>query len=116
MTSQYMGNPLSTQFMESVLELRPTREAIKEQYIGLTYLPYRNIDDYTVIWDAIRFENPMAGFYALEDRPIPGQDLDFETFKSDVMHSAAMRTLTAKEIQGFRQPGEPHLNQGVLCR
>lgn len=113
MTSQYMGNPLSTQYMESVVELRPTKSAIKESYIGLNYLPYGNIDDYVVTWDATRFENPIAGFYALEDRPTPGQDLDFETFKSDVMHVAAMRTLTAKEIQGLREAGESHIRYGT---
>jgi hypothetical protein len=108
-----MGNPLSTQFMEQVVALRPTKKAIKEGYIGERYLPFRDIDDYVAIWDATRAENPMAGFFALEDMPRPGQDLDFETFKSDVMHSSAMRTLTAKDIQGFRQPGESHLRYGT---
>lgn len=113
MTSQFMGNPLSTQFMEKVVELRPTKKAIKEGYIGSSYLPFREVDDYVIMWDAVKFENPLAGFYALEGKPRPGQDLDFETFKSDVMHVSAMRTLTAKEIQGVREAGESHIRYGT---
>jgi hypothetical protein len=108
-----MGNPLSTQFMQSVVELRPTKAAIKEGYIGQQFLPFLDIDDYTVIWDAVKYENPMAGFFALEATPRPGQDLDFETFKSDVMHSSAMRTLLPKDIQGPREAGEAHIRYGT---
>lgn len=113
MTTVKTGNPLSTQFMEKVVELRPTKRAIKEGYVGQSYLPFQSVDDYVVIWDAIKSENPLAGIFALEDKPIPGQDLDFDTFKSDVMHISAMRTVGPKDIQGLRQPGEASVRYGT---
>jgi len=99
-------NPLSTFFMEAVLEERPTKAFRLGPRIGGRFLPLKGYTNYRIVWDKVREYSPIAGAYALEDLPDTMDELDFETFQSDVLHWGSRMTLSPKQIMFLRMPGQ----------
>lgn len=99
-------NPLSTYFMEQVLEERPTMFERLGPRIGSRFLPVRGYNSYRIVWEKVRQYSPMAGPYAMEELPDEFDELDFETFQSDVLHWGARKTLSPKDIMFLRWAGD----------
>lgn len=105
----YDPNPLSTYYMEAVLEERPTKSVRLGPRIGDRFLPLRAYSDYRIVWEKVREYSPIAGAYGMEDKPNTMDELDFETFQSDVLHWGARMTLTAKQIMFLRWAGQTNV-------
>jgi hypothetical protein len=92
--------------MERVLEERPTMIQRLGPRIGTRFLPVATYSSYRIVWEKIREYSPMAGGYAMEDLPNTMDELDFETFQSDVYHWGARMTLSPKQLMFLRFAGQ----------
>lgn len=101
-----LPNLFGRRWMDTALEKRPTRPSIQQAYVGLNYFPLRQVYDYELTWDLIHAANHLAGLYAHDGTPIPGNDPDFETLVADVMHIMASRMISRNVIMKLRQAGE----------
>ncbi len=99
-------NPFGRRWMDTALEKRPTRPAIQQKYIGLEYFPMRRVWDYELTWDLIKSANHLAGLYAHDGIPIPGNDPDYEQVIADIMHIMANRIIKPNVVMKLRQAGE----------
>ena len=107
-------NPFSRTWMDAALEKRPTRQAIRQNYIGLTLFPLRRVWEYELTWDLVKSANHLAGIYAHDGVPIPGNDPDYETLVSDVMHLMASRIISPGTVMKLRQAGELPVNNTLV--
>ena len=99
-------NPYSRVWLDTVIQERPTREALRQQYIGLEYFPMKRVWEYQVVWDIMMSGNRQAGIYAHDGTPIPGQGYDYKSMMSDVSHIMASRTINPNTVLQLRQAGE----------
>lgn len=98
--------PLSTFYMEQVLEERPTKAFRLGPRIGARFFPIKAYSDYRIVWEEVREYSPMAGAYALEDLPDTMDELDFQTYQADVMHWGSRMTLSPAQIMFLRFAGQ----------
>lgn len=99
-------NPLTTKWMDTALQERPTKQSIKQSYIGLSFFPTRNVFDYDILWDEIFQANRMGGLYSHEGVPIPGDDESFRERMADIVNIMASRVLSNQTIIKLRDAGE----------
>ena len=107
-------NPFSRVWMDTVIKENPTREALRQQYIGLEFFPMKRVWEYQVVWDIMLSGNRMAGIYAHDGTPIPGQGYDFKSMMSDVMHIMASRTINPNTVLQLRQMGELSVHNTLM--
>jgi len=107
-------NPLTTTFMDKAIKERPTKEAIKQSYIGLSILPMKDVPDYELTWDIIKHQNHLAGVYSHTGVPIPGDDPDFKQVMADVINIMAARVMDDQSVMVLRDPGEPSLRSNIV--
>jgi hypothetical protein len=103
-------NPLTPQFMQTAIEERPTTEDLRKTRIGLSILPMKPVEEYELTWDVIRSENELAGVYAHEGIPVPGDDILFETLAADIVNLMATRIVKESDVMTLRDPGDPGLH------
>ena len=96
--------------MDGVIEENPTRQALKQGYIGQEFFPMKKVNEYQVVWDIMLSGNRLAGMYAHDGTPIPGQGYDFKQMMSDVAHIMASRTINPNTLLQLRQIGELSVN------
>lgn len=106
-------SPLSVYYMAQVLEERPFRSARLGPRIGSRFLPIQGFSTYRIVWDKIREYSPMAGPYAMEDLPNTLDELDFETFQSDVLHWGTRMSFTAKDLMFLRVAGQSNITNAT---
>lgn len=107
-------NALSTRFLDTAIRERPDWEDQRAQYIGTSLLPFRSVEDYELTWDVIQSANHIAGIYAMDGTPIPGDDPEFYQMMSNVINVAASRKLDEQTVMTLREPGELALKSRVL--
>lgn len=107
-------NPLTVRYMDKAIKERPTSEALRQQYIGLSLLPMKAVPDYELTWDIIKAQNHLAGAYGHTGVPIPGDSPDFEQLMADIINIMASRVLDDQTIMTLRDPGEPSLRSTVV--
>jgi hypothetical protein len=96
-------------FMESVLEVRPNVGERTGPKIAQEFLPIKDYKTYRIMWEKVRDYAPIAGAYALEDLPDTLDELDFQTFQSDVLHWGTRMTLSAKQLMFLRYAGQSNI-------
>lgn len=99
-------NPLTTRWMDSALKERPTKQATKMSYIGLEYFPIKEFYDYDILWDEIYQANRLAGLYAHDGVPVPGDDPRFRERMADITNIMGSRVLSNQTIIKLREAGE----------
>lgn len=107
-------NELSTRFLDGVIQERPTKDALRKSYIGLNYFPVRPVMDYELTWDVVKSANRIAGIYAMDGTPVPGDDPAFYERMANVLNIMAARRLEESTVMTFREPGELALKSRVL--
>lgn len=107
-------NELTTRFLDGVLQERPTKEWLAKQYIGLGLMPFKSVSDYELSWDVIRSANRIAGIYAMDGTPIPGDDPSFYQRMANVINIMAARRLDEQTVMTFREPGELALKSRII--
>jgi len=99
-------NPYSRVWLDAVIEENPTRQALKQGYIGNEFFPMKRVWEYNVVWDIMLSGNRLAGVYSHDGVPIPGQGYDYKSMMSDVSHVMASRTVNPNTVLQLRQMGE----------
>lgn len=107
-------NPLTTQYLDAAIQARPTSQAIRQSYIGLSLMPMKAVPDYELTWDIIRQQNHLSGIYAMTGAPIPGDGPDYEQLIADVVNIMGSRELDEQTVMTLREPGELSLQSRVL--
>jgi hypothetical protein len=102
----YHINPLHRVWMDAALRERPTKESIKQRYLGDQFFPLKRVFSYELTWDIIKASNPLAGIYAHDGVAIPGSDPSFSQKIADIMHIMASRTLSQDIVMKVRDAGE----------
>lgn len=105
-------NPLTPMFLRKYVEERPTTEDIRQKRIGLSLLPMDEVEEWELTWDVIEAENELAGIYAHEGIPIPGDDILFRQMAADIMNIMATRVVKESDVMTLRDPGDPGLHSG----
>lgn len=103
----YPNDMLSPTFLMGAIQERPSRNAIKQNYIGETLFPRKDVPERRLMWDSMVSENNLAGFYAPKGSAVPGSDLMFATHFADLVDVKASRYLDADLIAKVRDPGMP---------
>lgn len=99
-------NPFSRVWLDSYIQENPTTQALKQRYIMKDFFPFKRVNEYSVVWDIMLSGNRMAGLYAHDGVPIPGQGYDYKQMMSDVTHIMASRTIKPSTLLELRQIGE----------
>jgi hypothetical protein len=92
--------------MDTFIQENPTTESLKQRYIMRDFFPFKRVNEYNVVWDIMLSGNRLAGLYAHDGTPIPGQGYDFKQMMSDVTHLMASRTIKPAVLLELRQIGE----------
>jgi len=100
--------------MDKAVKERPTTEALRQQYIGLSFMPLKAVGDYELTWDIIKAQNHMAGVYGHTAVPIPGDSPEFKQMMADIVNIMASRVLDDQTIMVLRDPGEPSIRSTVV--
>lgn len=103
----YPNDMLSPTFLMGAIQERPSRNSIKQNYIGERLFPRKDVPERRLMWDSMVSENNLAGFYAPKGSAIPGSDLMFATHFADLVDIKASRYLDADLIAKVRDPGMP---------
>jgi len=99
-------NLFSRGWLDSSLEKRPTKAFIKDKHKGRSFFPLKRVYAYHVMWDMAKNQAHLAGLYAHDGVPIPGQDEDFESVQTNIMHIMASRILSPDTVLKLRDIGE----------
>ena len=109
-------NPLTRAWLDAAIQARPTKAALKQQYIGSEYFPLRPVQDYELTWDVIGSGNRMAGIYAHDGVPVPGDDYDYSQKMADVVNVMASRVVDNKTVMVLRDAGEPAVENNATLK
>lgn len=96
---------LTAAYLIGAVNARPSREAIRQQYQGLSLLPWQEVPERNVIVDVMYSENNLAGFSDPRGQAIPGDDMLFSSMVSSLIDIKASRTLESWSIQQLRDAG-----------
>ena len=107
-------SPFSRTWMDAALEKRPTKPSIQQNYMGHTFFPLKRVWEYELTWDLVKAANHLAGVYAHDGVPIPGNDPDYENLATDVMHMMASRIISPGIVMKLRQAGELPINNQLV--
>lgn len=99
-------NPLTVRYLTGVIKERPDHAAWRAQYIGNSLLPQRDVPAYNLEWDEIKSRNNLAGFYAINGKPVPGGDIPFSTKYQELKNIMAARVVHPNDVMVLREPGE----------
>lgn len=103
----YPNDILTPTFLTGAIENRPTKEAIRQSYVGSKWLPFRDVDERKLSWDVMYSENNLAGVYGPKGQAIPGDDVLFSTVFANLIDVKASRHLDPTIVQQIRDPGMP---------
>ncbi len=98
---------LTPTFITGVIEQRPTKDAIKQGYIGQTLFPSREVPERRLSWETMVAENNLAGVYSSKGRAIPGDDLMFDTYFANLVDVKAARQVDPDVVAILRDAGMP---------
>lgn len=103
----YPNDMLAPVFLTGVVEKRPTRQAIKQRYLGTTLFPFKEVPERKLTWDIVYTENNLAGFYDPKGQAIPGDDVLFSQAFATLIDIKASRHLDPDIANAIRSPGAP---------
>lgn len=103
----YPNHFLSTAYLIGAVNGKPSKQAIKQNYMGLQLLPWQQVPERQMVWDVMEAENNLAGFFAPKDRAVPGDDLLFSSTFANLVDVKASRMLDPWVVQNIRDPGMP---------
>lgn len=103
----YPNHMLNSAYLIGAVNNRPSKEAIRQQYVGLKLLPWQEVPERNMVWDVMESENNLAGVYAPKDRATPGDDLSFGSVFANLVDVKASRMLDPWAVQSLRDPGMP---------
>lgn len=103
----YPNHFLSSAYLIGAVNGRPSKEAIRQNYIGLGLLPWDEVPERQVVWDVMESENNLAGVFAPKDQAVPGDDLLFSSVYANMIDVKASRMLESWAVQQLRDPGMP---------
>lgn len=103
----YPNDMLSPVFLMGVVNSRPSTEAIKQQYKGLSLFPFKEVSERRLTWDIVFSENNLAGFYDPKGQAIPGDDILFSQAFASLIDVKASRHLDPDIANSIRVPGRP---------
>lgn len=101
----YPNDMLSPMFLMGAVQKRPTREAIKQNYMGLSFFPFKEVPERKLTWDVVYSENNLAGFYDPKGQAIPGDDMLFSQAFANLIDIKASRHLDPDIANGIRSAG-----------
>lgn len=101
----YPNDILTPHFLTGAIEERPTRESMRQRYMGLELLPMRTVPERRLVWESIAAENNLAGFYGTKGEPVPGDDVMFASHYANLIDLMATRHLDHDVINSVRAPG-----------
>jgi hypothetical protein len=105
----YPNDLLTPAYLIGAVNDRPSKEAIKQQYMGLSLMPWLEVPERQVIYDIIFSENNLAGIYDPRGQAIPGDDVLFSSMIANLVDIKATRTLDSWTTQQIRDPGMPYV-------
>lgn len=103
----YPNDMLTPTFLMGAIQERPSRNAIRQSYIGESLFPRKDVPERRLMWDSMVSENNLAGFYSPKGAAVPGSDLMFATHFADLVDVKASRYLDADILAKVRDPGMP---------
>lgn len=101
----YPNDMLSPMFLMGAIKKRPTREAIKQRYMGTTLFPWKEVPERKLTWDIVYSENNLAGYADPKGQAIPGDDVLFSQAFASLIDIKASRTLDPDIANGIRSAG-----------
>ncbi len=101
----YPNDMLSYTFLTRVVNEKPSKEAIKQSYVGTQLMPFREVPTRKLSWDVVFSENNLAGYYGPKGQAVPGDDILFSTVFANLIDIKASRELDPDQIMTMRGPG-----------
>lgn len=102
----YPNDLLNPRFLTGMVQKRPTREAIKQGYIGERFLPHRDVPERKLAWDTLVAENNLAGVYDPKGQAIPLDEILFGSMFAELIDVKSSSVLDPDQIQMIRDPAE----------
>ena len=100
---------LSPKVMLGAVEKIP----INRNYIGLSLLPMREVEEDELTWDVIKDEQNLAGVYAVNGEIKPGFEAIIQQMFADVCRLGSSRVLDEQTIRVLRDAGMVGVTTGV---
>lgn len=104
-------NPLTSRFLDRMLETRPTADDMKGQYLGSRFFSMKPVDSYEILWDLVKSQSHLGGVYSMNGTPIPGDDQTFTQVMADVINIMASRIMNDQDVIVFRDAGDPDVSR-----
>lgn len=133
----YPNDMLSAAYLVGAVNDKPSREAIRQQYIGERLLPMEEVPERQVIWDVMYATNNLASFKDPRGQTIPmsrksfsteiatladiGTSMNLEKWALSILRDSGMPAVyrsggSANAIKSMRQRVQNHINENVaLC-
>lgn len=105
----YPNDLLTPAYLIGAVNNRPSKEAIRQSYIGLELMPWEQVPERQVIWDTMYSENNLAGIYDARGQAIPGDEVLFSSMIANLVDVKASRNLESWSVQHLRDPGMPYV-------
>jgi hypothetical protein len=109
----YPNNMLEPTYLIGAVNDKPSAEAIKGQYKGLTLFPWEETPERQFIWDVMYSENNLAGVYDERGDAIPGDEMLFSSMIGNLIDIKASRTLDSWTTRALRDAGMPAVYKGA---
>ena len=107
----YPNDLLTPAYLVAAVNDRPSKESIKQQYMGLDLMPFEEVPERQVVYDVVYSENNLAGVYDPRGQAIPGDDVLFGSMVANLVDIKASRHLESWAVQQVRDPGMPYVYQ-----
>jgi len=103
----YPNDYLTPAFLVGAVNERPSQEAIRGQYRGLSLLPWEEVPERQIVWDIMMSENNLAGFYDPRGQALPMSELMFGSDYANLIDIKASMNLESWAVQLLRDAGMP---------
>lgn len=102
---------LTPRFMLEIVNGIP----ISRAYIGLGYLPMRQVSDEELTWDVLKDEQELAAITSIDGHIVPGNDPIYGQMFSDICRIGKSRNVSESEWRKLRDPGMVGIRTGVVA-
>jgi len=101
----YPNDMLESSYLVGAVNDTLSRQAIRQQYMGLELLPWEEVPERNVTWDIILSENPLAGIYGPRGEAVPFDEMMFDSDRATLADIKASMFLEKWTSQTLREPG-----------
>lgn len=95
-------NTLTNLFVWQVIQQRDPEKSLSKNYLYPSLFPVESVAEDTVTWEIMREQNPLAGVFSQEGRPLPAGDITHEQAFASVARIMAGRVLNEQAVKELR--------------